>query len=93
MISMTTCLFRSEGFVAVRRNGLLVVILTFLFGVLWGSADAETGAVAARTWKTVAELSPEERANIDFSATSPRHPEFAYLPAEPFPFAPPYTAE
>ena len=93
MISMTTCLFRSEGFVAVRRNGLLVVILTFAFGVLWGSADAETGAVAARTWKTVAELSPEERANIDFSATTPRHPEFTYLPAEPFPFAPPYTAE
>jgi hypothetical protein len=49
MISMTTCWFRSEGFVAVRRNGLLVVLLTFLFGVLWGSANAETGAVAARS--------------------------------------------
>ncbi len=63
MISMTTCLFRSEGFVAVRRNGLLVVLLTFAFSVLWGAAYAETGAVSARTWKTVAELSPEERAN------------------------------
>ena len=93
MISMTTCLFRSEGFVAVRRNGLLVVLLTFAFNVLWGAAYAETGAVSARTWKTVAELSPEERATIDFSSTTPRHAEFPYLPAELFPFAPPYTAE
>jgi len=57
-----------------------------------GAAYADTAA-SVRTWKTVAELSPEERAAVDFSLETPRHAEFPYLPAEPFPFAPPYTAE
>jgi hypothetical protein len=57
------------------------------------STYAETAAVSSRTWKTVEELSPEDRANLDFSVTTPRHAEFPYLPAEPFPFTLPYTAE
>lgn len=57
------------------------------------AAYADTTASPARTWKTVAELSPQERVAIDFSTDTPRHAEFPYLPAEPFPFAPPYTAE
>ncbi len=44
-------------------------------------------------WKTVSELSSEELAKIDLRTDTPRHTDYAYLPAEPYPFAPPYTAE
>jgi len=53
---------------------------------------SEDGA-APRTWKTVSELSPAELAQVDLRADTPRHAEYPYLPAEPYPFAPPYTAE
>ncbi|MBI3246231.1 MAG: outer membrane lipoprotein-sorting protein [Deltaproteobacteria bacterium] len=80
----------------IVRNLVLVILmvggtLMSMFPHVVASTDAE--ASPPRTWKTVAELSPEERANIDFSSETPRHSEFPYLPAEPFPFAPPYTAE
>jgi hypothetical protein len=80
----------------VVRNLWLPMFLTaglLTFVCFCASARADSAASPVRTWKTVAELSPEERANIDFSTTTPRHPEFPYLPAEPFPFTPPYTAE
>jgi hypothetical protein len=47
----------------------------------------------ARTWKTVDELSAEELRKIDLSTDTPRHPQVPYLPAEPYPFTAPYTAE
>ena len=46
-----------------------------------------------RTWKTVDELSADERARVDLSENTPRHPTVPYLPAEPYPFQPPFTAE
>src|SRR5262249_36577739 len=46
-----------------------------------------------RTWKTVDELSADERARVDLSENTPRHPTVPYLPAEPYPFQPPVTAE
>ena len=46
-----------------------------------------------RTWKTLDELSADEKVRIDLSQDTPRHPEFPYLPAEPYPFEPPFTAE
>ncbi len=105
---MTTCRFRSEGFaIACRsltarvrwtnmRDFLIIALLargaaTALLTRI--PAHADSGAASVRTWKTVAELSPAERASIDFSTETPRHPQFSYLPAEPFPFTPPYTAE
>jgi len=53
------------------------------------------GADAARsqTWKTVDEMSVEEKALLDFRTETPRDAQILYLPAERFPFAPPYTAE
>lgn len=58
----------------------------------WGQNAAGSSAVV-KTWKTVAEFSPAERERIDLSTTAPRHAQFPYLPAELYPFAPPYTAE
>ncbi len=46
-----------------------------------------------RTWKTLAELSADEKARLDLSENTPRQPQFSYLPAEPYPFQPPFTAE
>ena len=46
-----------------------------------------------RTWRLIDELSEEERARIDFSTDTPRDANVPYLPAEPYPFEPPYTAE
>src|SRR5262245_21930212 len=80
----------------VVRNRFLMILLlggTLMFIFPRAAAHADTAASPLRTWKTVAELSPEERVAIDFSTETPRHTEFPYLPAEPFPFAPPYTAE
>ncbi len=41
-----------------------------------------------RSWKTLEELSTQERRDIDLATDTPRHPEVAYLPAEAYPFTP-----
>lgn len=46
-----------------------------------------------QTWQYVSELSEAEKAEIDLRAATPRDPQVPYLPAENFPFSPPYTAE
>ena len=46
-----------------------------------------------KTWKTLDELSVEEKAMLDLRVDTPRDPQIPYLPAEKFPFAAPYTAE
>jgi hypothetical protein len=47
----------------------------------------------SRSWKYLSELSEAERRNIDLRTDTPRDPTLPYLPAEPYPFTPPYTAE
>lgn len=108
MSVLTGRLFSVGEFAVVRRNAVSCVrqtivknlLIAFLliegalaFGLPRAVVHADTAASPPRTWKTVAELSPQERAPIDFSSATPRHAEFPYLPAELFPFAPPYTAE
>ena len=64
------------------------------FLVCWGmagllafsSVSADAQEKPSRTWKTLAELSAEERASLDQSPETPRHPQFPYLPVEPYPF-------
>jgi hypothetical protein len=46
-----------------------------------------------RSWKTVDELSPEELREVDLATDTPRHAQIPYMPAEPYPFTAPYTAE
>lgn len=67
--------------------------LVLAFFSLWLSLASVSAAAESRTWKTLAELSTEERAGLDLSSQTPRHPQFSYLPAELYPFTPPYTAE
>jgi len=53
---------------------------------------SEDGATP-RTWKTASELIPAELAQVDLRRDTPRHAKYPYLPEEPYPFTPPYTAE
>jgi hypothetical protein len=50
-------------------------------------------AAGERTWRYVHELSEEELRGVDLRVETPRDATFPYLPAEPYPFSPPYTAE
>ncbi len=47
----------------------------------------------SRSWKYLSELSAEERRDIDLRTDTPRDTTLPYLPAEPYPFTSPYTAE
>lgn len=71
--------------------------VTLLVGVILPSATLAAGPTAhprtLPTWHTVAELTEAERALVDGRTETPRDPHFPYMPAEQYPFAPPYTAE
>jgi hypothetical protein len=41
----------------------------------------------------VEELSPQELRDVDLSTDTPRRTDIPYMPAEPYPFSAPYTAE
>jgi len=56
-------------------------------------AIAEPPSLPTRIWKIVEEFSPEELQNVDLRTDTPRDPQVAYFPAEPYPFSAPYTAE
>ena len=71
------------------------VIYFWLVVALLGAAPlraTENGA-GGKTWKTVAEMSAVEKVEVDLRTETPRDPQVPYLPAEKYPFAPPYTAE
>lgn len=71
---------------AFRLADLLAIVLA-LFGTVTLVSAQE------RTWKTVDELDAETRALFDPATATPRDSAIPYIPAEPYPFAPPYTAE
>ncbi len=78
-----------------RREGCRVLLASVLYcavavSPVWGTS--ENGA-EPRIWKTAGELSPAELAQVDLHPDTPRHAEYPYLPAEPYPFISPYTAE
>ncbi len=70
----------------------LLVFLGYLAPVpfVWSASENSEGQ---RTWKTLSELSPDELTHVDLRTDTPRHAEYSYLPVEPYPFTPPYTAE
>ena len=64
----------------------------FVFSVLFAPAWADSPATA-KTWRVVGELTEAERQLFDPRTDTPRDPEQPYIPAERYPFQPPYTAE
>ena len=74
--------------------GLVCVSLLFFSSSIWATSSESNGTDRTdRTWRLLSELSEEELARLDLSTETPRDPETPYLPAEPYPFTPPYTAE
>jgi hypothetical protein len=67
--------------------------ILLLLAMLWGGVECAWAQKGGKTWKTVAELSAKEKEHIDLSTHTPRDATFPYLPAEKYPFSPPYTAE
>jgi len=67
----------------------VVLLLTFLFNCseVWGESSSP-----AKTWRLVSELTETERVLFDPHTDTPRDSRFPYLPAERYPFEPPYTA-
>ncbi|MGE0336094.1 MAG: DUF1329 domain-containing protein [Gammaproteobacteria bacterium] len=63
------------------------------FAVVCLLALAGAAGAQERTWRTVDELTDDERALYDPALATARDPALPYLPAEPYPFEPPYTAE
>lgn len=54
---------------------------------------SQAAPVSDRTWRTLDEMAQTERDILDFRSDSQRDAEIPYLPAERYPFEPPYTAE
>ncbi len=66
---------------------LLILMSVSIGAIAQGAFDDK------RTWRSLDELSHWERERIDFRTTTPRDTKNPFLPAEPFPFTAPYTAE
>ena len=54
---------------------------------------AAQGAHAEQSWMSLDQISAEDRALFDPATSTPRDAKHAYMPAERYPFEPPYTAE
>ena len=48
---------------------------------------------AAQSWRNIESLTQEDRKIFDPSTNSPRNSSIPYIPAEPYPYEPPFTAE
>lgn len=77
--------------VRVRRSGRRALLATVIGMAALG--QTATSVAEERTWRTVDELTAEERALYDPNPAAPRAAALPYIPAEPYPFEPPYTAE
>ncbi|MBM4256892.1 MAG: DUF1329 domain-containing protein [Deltaproteobacteria bacterium] len=72
---------------------LLFLLFYIFLASFTNSAIAAEKGPGGKTWKSVDELSPAEKEPIDLRTETPRDAQISYVPAEKYPFAPPYTAE
>jgi len=73
-----------------------VLLVSVLISLTVVRSHAETLVaipLQGRTWKLLAEMIPEELKDVELRTDTPRHPQFPYMPAEAYPFTPPYAAE
>ena len=82
---MTRCVTVPRNVALSIRFGILLLVLLLTWPRLL--------LAESRSWKYLSELSEEELRNIDLRTDTPRNTTLPYLPAEPYPFTPPYTAE
>lgn len=70
----------------------LALFLLFTSCLIHNFAWADT-PFTGKTWRLASELTDAERALFDPRMDTPRDPQHSNLPAERYPFQPPYTAE
>ncbi|MBQ0718603.1 MAG: DUF1329 domain-containing protein [Gammaproteobacteria bacterium] len=58
-----------------------------------GGDDSVRQTSASQTWRSVEQLTDWERQRVDLRTETPRNKDIPYLPAEPYPFTAPFTAE
>jgi len=71
---------------------VLTLVLSFTFLLTQSSVGGEAPS-PTKTWRLVTELNEAEHALFDSRIDTPRDQRMSYLPAERYPFEPPYTAE
>lgn len=82
---------RPDGMKKLRVTAAFVLLT---LPVLVFSPEIHIGwAAEGRSWRQVSELTQEESQKLDLRSETPRDATFPYLPAEPYPYAAPYTAE
>tara|TARA_R110000787_G_scaffold8220_4_gene27368 strand:- start:273 stop:1640 length:1368 start_codon:yes stop_codon:yes gene_type:complete len=73
--------------VTCRLMSALVSLILAAMALPASGEDVPSG------WRSVAQFTPWERERFDPRTDTPRDPKTGYLPAEPFPFKAPFTAE
>jgi hypothetical protein len=69
------------------------IALVFFLAAMLSQADLGAASpVSSKTWRLVSELTDAERALFDPRTDTPRDAQLPLLPAEQYPFQPPYTA-
>jgi hypothetical protein len=76
-----------------RKAQALGTIGVVIFAGLLSQIADSGRAAEGRTWRYVSELSKAELQGVDLRTETPRDSTLPYLPAEPYPYALPYTAE
>jgi hypothetical protein len=66
-----------------------LISLAIVIGVFTFDSHAST----EQTWRTVEQLTAEDKELFDPNTSTERDPKIPYLPAEKYPFSAPYTAE
>ena len=77
----------------MMHRAFRLVALLVLAALIAEDRSVVAEEITQRSWRTLDELSAQELQDIDQATDTPRHPEVPYLPAEAYPFTPPYTAE
>lgn len=77
---MTECYSQGKGL------GFTVLACLIIF-------TGTTALAEQKSWRSVADLLPQEKARIDFSDPGPRDSKRPYIPAEAYPFSAPFTVE
>ncbi len=72
----------------VKRCGMRCVTTLLL-----ASFSIMAVAVESKSWRSVAELLPEELARLDLRGPGARDSKMPYIPAEAYPYTAPYTVE
>jgi hypothetical protein len=79
--------------VGVKIKQTFSLSILFAFVLSAGISSGAESITSGKSWRTVQELTATDKELMDLRTDTPRSSEIPYIPAEPYPFEPPYTAE